>query len=57
LGRKVVDLVNRHVGTGHHAATWNDSDVASGVYFARFTATDALGNIEFSKVNKLLLVR
>ncbi|MBI5471624.1 MAG: T9SS type A sorting domain-containing protein [Ignavibacteriae bacterium] len=55
LGRKVVELVNGQVAEGYHTATWNAVDAASGVYFARFTATDAGGNLKLNKVSKLLL--
>ncbi|MEO8169093.1 MAG: T9SS type A sorting domain-containing protein, partial [bacterium] len=57
LGRKVTDLVNGSKEAGYHSATWNAKDVSSGVYFARFTATDGSGNIKLSKVNKLLLAK
>ncbi len=55
LGRRVGDLVNGNQEAGYHSATWNASEMSSGVYFARFTATDANGNVQLSKVNKLIL--
>ncbi len=55
LGRKVIDLVSGTKEAGYHSATWNASEMSSGVYFARFTATDANGKVQLSKVNKLLL--
>ncbi len=57
LGRKVDELVNGFKEAGYHFATWNAKDVSSGVYFARFTATDANGNLKLLKVNKLLLAK
>jgi hypothetical protein len=57
LGRKVVELVNSVKEAGYHSATWNAGNVASGVYFARFTATDANGSVKLTKVNKLLLTK
>jgi hypothetical protein len=33
------------------------SSVASGVYRARFTVTDELGQVKYSKVNKLLMIK
>jgi hypothetical protein len=33
------------------------SGVASGVYFARFTATDENGSAKFARVSKLLLTK
>lgn len=55
LGRKIAELVNRNYAAGYHSTTWSANDVASGVYFARFTATDANGAIKFLKINKLIL--
>ncbi|MBI5472493.1 MAG: T9SS type A sorting domain-containing protein [Ignavibacteriae bacterium] len=57
LGRKVAELVNGQVAEGYHTATWNASDVASGVYFARFSATNASGAVKLNKVTKLLLTK
>ncbi len=57
LGRKVIDLVSGSKEAGYHSAIWNASSIASGVYFARFTATDANGQVKLSKVNKLLLAK
>ena len=57
LGRKVAEVVKGNNAAGYHAATWNASNVASGVYFARFTATDQFGKLRFSKINKLVLSR
>jgi len=57
LGRKVAELENGIKEAGYHSTTWNASDVASGVYFARFTATDANGNVKLAKVSKLLLTK
>jgi hypothetical protein len=57
LGRKVAELENGLKGSGYHSSIWNATNVASGVYFARFTATDAQGKLKLSKVNKLLLAK
>jgi hypothetical protein len=57
LGRKVAELENGMKEAGYHSALWNASDVASGVYFARFTATNADGNVKLNKVTKLLLTK
>jgi hypothetical protein len=57
LGRRVAELENGMKEVGYHSATWNASDVASGVYFARFTATDVNGNVKLSKVSKLILAK
>jgi hypothetical protein len=66
LGRKVAELVNGYREAGYHNVQWSTDNglrkesfgqLSSGVYFARFTATDASGNLKFSKVNKLLLTK
>jgi hypothetical protein len=45
------------VAKGYHSATWNASEVASGVYFARFSATGRNGNVKLSTGSKLLLTK
>jgi flagellar hook assembly protein FlgD len=57
LGRKVIELVNKTYEVGYHSVTWNASNASTGVYFARFVATDASGNLKLSKVKKLLLTK
>jgi len=57
LGKEVANLVNGYREAGYHHATWNASGQASGVYFARFSVTNAQGNVAYAKVDKLMLVR
>ncbi len=60
LGRKVTELVNGPKAGGYHSATWNASSVASGVYFARFTAipqSGTSGNVRLNTVSKLVLTK
>lgn len=57
LGRKVVELVNGMQDAGFSSVEWNASNVASGVYLARFTATDATGNVKLARVMKLVLTK
>ncbi len=57
LGRKVADLVNSNYAAGYHSATWNANEIASGVYFARFAATDINGALKLSKIGKLILTK
>lgn len=57
LGREVANLVSGYREPGYHSATWVATEHASGVYFARFTSSDATGRVVFSKLNKLLLVK
>jgi hypothetical protein len=57
LGRKVTELANAFYDAGRHSAVWNAKDEASGVYFARFTATKRSGELAYSKVNRLVLMK
>lgn len=57
LGRKIAELAAGSYPAGYHSATWNATDQASGVYFARFTATALGGKPIYSKVNKLVLMK
>ena len=57
LGREVANLVSGYREAGYHRLTWSASGQASGVYFARFSVTNAQGNVAYTKVNKLMLVR
>jgi len=57
LGRQVVALANGRYQSGYHSVTWNASSTSSGVYFARFSVTNASGLLRYSKVNKLVLMR
>jgi hypothetical protein len=57
LGRKVADLVCGHYDAGYHSTVWNAADMASGVYFARFTVKNELGSTVYTKTNKLVLMK
>jgi hypothetical protein len=57
LGRKVAELVNEYREGGYHSATWNAAGQASGVYFARLTVSNELGRVQFTKLNKLMLMK
>jgi hypothetical protein len=58
LGRRVGELARGYYAPGYHSAAWNVSgDIASGVYFARLTVTDDLGQMRFTRIGKLLLVK
>jgi hypothetical protein len=57
LGRKVADLVSGRYEAGYHSAVWNASDMASGVYLARFNVVNELGNAVYTKTNKLVLMK
>ena len=57
LGRQVAELASGYREAGYHSATWHASNQASGIYFARFNVTDAAGNMKYSKVTKLILMK
>lgn len=68
LGRQIAEVVSGRFEAGYHSLTWNArlpssnsggqaSDVASGVYFARFTATSLEGGVRFATVGKLILMK
>lgn len=57
LGRRVAELASGYREAGYHSTSWNAVDQASGVYFARFSVTNAEGKPAYSKVNKLVLMK
>ena len=57
VGREIAVLANGQLEPGHHSATWNAAQQASGVYFAKFIAADKQGNVKYTKVNKLMLMK
>jgi hypothetical protein len=57
LGRKIAEPVSGYREAGYHSAIWNASGQASGVYLARFTATDVSGKVRLAKTNKLILMK
>lgn len=57
LGREVATLATGYHAAGYHSVMWSAPEMASGVYFARFTATDKSGEVKYAKVNKLALTK
>ena len=57
LGRQVAELASGYDEAGYHSVTWNATNQASGVYFARFNVADASGNVKYTKINKLVLMK
>ncbi len=57
LGRKIAGLVQGYKEAGNHTVTWDASNLAGGIYFARFSVTDAQGNVKYTNVNKLVLMK
>jgi glucose/arabinose dehydrogenase len=57
LGRRAAVLDGGFRRAGYYSTTWDASSLASGVYYARFTVTDELGQVKYSTVNKLLMTK
>jgi len=57
LGREVAALVDGAKEAGYYNAEFNASRLASGIYFARFTATPQNGSLPFSQTMKILLTK
>ena len=57
LGREVAELVNEYHNAGTYEALFDGSNLSSGVYFYRLTATDNKFNNIFSETKKMLLVK
>jgi hypothetical protein len=62
LGREIVELMRGYRPRGRHQSLWDGNDesgapVGSGIYLARFHATDALRGTSIDRVIKLLLIR
>jgi tetratricopeptide (TPR) repeat protein len=57
LGRQIAELASGLRTAGRYSATWNASSIASGVYLARFTVSDEMGQLKFSRVRKLVLAK
>ncbi len=57
LGRQVRNIVDEEQPAGFYELTVDGSPLASGVYFARFVASDQSGNTKFIGVNKLVLLK
>lgn len=55
-GRRVVDLVNRHVNAGYHSIGFNAANLICGVYFCRMSATGDNGT-SHEQTRRFLLVR
>ncbi len=57
LGRQVATLAEGIEQAGPHNVTFHASGLASGTYFARFTARDERGSVKYSKILKLMLLK
>jgi hypothetical protein len=57
LGRKVAELENGVKEAGYHSATWNATDVSSGIYFARFALRETQGAARINRTLKLIVTK
>lgn len=57
LGRPVAELETGYHQAGSYASKWDASRAASGVYYARFTVTDDLGQLKFSEVKGMVMMK
>ncbi len=57
LGRKHTTLADGYLEAGYYSRVWDASSVASGVYLVRFAVSSELGEVKFSKVTKVLLMK
>jgi hypothetical protein len=57
LGRKIAGLAEGSYSAGIHKSMWDAVGYSSGVYFARLVVTTTKGNVLYSKVNNLILMK
>jgi hypothetical protein len=57
LGREVTTLVDGVSKEGYYVVTFDAHRLASGIYFARFTARSQDGNVPIIKTIKMLLAK
>jgi hypothetical protein len=57
LGRQITELVSSVLKPGYYSVRWDGTAHASGVYYARFTASDETGNVRYAKVSKLMFMK
>ena len=57
LGREIKTLVDEKQNAGMYRVNFNGSNLASGIYFVRFTSTSQEGFIPFTKTMKMLMIK
>jgi hypothetical protein len=57
LGREIATLASGTHDVGYYTATWDGTSKASGMYYVRLTVRGDLGRVNFTKVNKILLMK
>ena len=53
----VAELASGVQQAGYYSTRWDALSVASGIYYARSFVTDGIGEVQYKKVNKLLLMK
>ena len=56
-GRLVENLISGNMTKGNHSASWEPTDVGSGVYFSRMTVIGTESGEKFTTSNKMLYIR
>ena len=56
-GRLVTYLANELKSAGYYEAVWNASNNASGMYFIRMNMYNSEYRLQFSKMQKIILVK
>ena len=56
-GRLVTYLENGRKSAGYYEAVWNASNHASGMYFIRMNVYNSEPRLQFSKMQKIILVK
>ena len=57
LGQTIAELKNEIMTSGYHILQWNADGIASGVYFYLIEANSVVGNISFTSIKKMILLR
>ncbi|MBA4313038.1 MAG: hypothetical protein C0417_10460 [Chlorobiaceae bacterium] len=57
IGREVARLADGNISGGMHEVTWDAGNIASGIYFCRYTVTNSIGTVLHQEVKKLILTR
>lgn len=57
LGQEIKQIVNSTESAGYHEVTFNASNLASGIYFYRLSATSVDGKNNFADTKKLILMK
>ena len=57
LGREITTLVDAVMNAGYYSVSFDGADFASGIYFARITATPQNGTAPFTNTIKMLITK